>query len=440
MLALFVSSIYKRLLTEIRYAKKNNGESFKNRILLNIFNDYKESTEKGNDNINRDAIIEKHIPFYVEKIEFLLNYLIAAATILGLFGTFIGLTGAIIDLKSVLVNIEKMEQFIEGIKPPLASMATAFITSITGIAASIFMNIVSVVPLVSYKNYREQFYDELEDFLDNNIYVKYNPSTTKALMIFTDKVEKSMKYMTDKVTETFDEGIKHFSSKINSVSIDLTESAKTLSSVIDKLEKSVSTFNTPVLSFKQSVDSFKLYYEGLDIKIKDTQIIADGVKVNFEKMILALGDNSEKINNIGLEFSKSTNMLAEEHRRFNNILDNMEKYTFKNDEQMKNIIKSTEEAYKLLASIIQEFKNQTENMGGQISVKLSSVLNRELGGLSADLNNAVENNYVRTESVNKSLEGNLDTFGKTLKGFGKLIEELERAEIELSGVAISKEE
>jgi uncharacterized protein YukE len=441
--SIVISSIYKLWISQVRSARNSGGEAFKSKMLNEIFNDYKESTEMGNDNINTEAVIDKHFPYYIERVEFILNYLVAVTTILGLFGTFIGLTGAIMDLKSVLIDIQRMEQFIEGIKPPLASMATAFITSIVGIAASFIMNIASAVPSISYKNYREQFYDELIDYLDNSTYAKYNPSTNKALIIFTEKVEKSMQYMTDRVTQTFDEGIKHFANKINMVSVDLTESARALSDTINKLENSIGMFNTPVLSFKQSVDSFKLYYEGLDTKIRDIQIIADGLRTNFEKVITSLNSNSENIDNIGKQLINSTNNLAEEHSKFSSLLDNIQIYSQSNDERIRNSIRSMEDVYSALVTILRDLKEQAGEMGNQVSSKLSSVLNMKLKNLATDLNDSVKNNYDTVQATNKSFEEKLDIFGRTLNSYNKLLGELEQSvneRVDMSETAVGEEE
>jgi len=443
LLSIYVSSIYKKWTKEVVTAKKNGDESFKNNMLSRILEDYKDTTNLGNSNVNTEVIIEKHMPFYMSKIQFILNYLVAISTILGLFGTFIGLTGAIMDMKSVLSHIDKIETFIEGIKPPMESMATAFITSISGIAVSILMNCASVIPFVSYKNYRDKFYDELVDYLDNDIYVKYNPSTNKALIMFTEKVEKSMQYMTDKVTETFEEGIKQFATKINGISVDLTESAKTLASVINKLEDSIGAFNTPVISFKQSVDNFKLYYEGLDTKIRDVQLIADSLTVSFENVITSLNANSDNINNVGTELMKSTTMLSEEHSKFINILDGLDKFTHENDEQLKKSVKTMEETYKTLSTILQELKVQTSTMGTKISAELSNTLGRELNSLSEDINTSVDNNYKVVETVNESFQDKLDIFGKTLKSYERYLGELSQiggSMSKYSEVAVSKEE
>lgn len=436
LLSILIAGIYKKWTKDIEIARKNGVEVFKGNMLNRIFEDYKGTASLGNSNINTEVIIEKHMPLYMNKTQFILNYLVATATILGLFGTFIGLTGAIMDLKGVLTQIDKIETFIEGIKPPMASMATAFITSIVGILVSIIMNFASIIPFISYKNYRDEFYDELVDYLDNEIYVKYNPSTNKALIMFTEKVEKSMQYMTDRVTETFEEGIKQFSSKINGISVDLTESAKTLASVINKLEDSIVKFNTPVISFKQSVDNFKLYYEGLDTKIRDVQLIADSLKISFESVITSLNSNSDNINNVGTELMKSTTMLAEEHSKFSNILDGLDKFTHDNDEQLKKSVKTMEETYKTLSTILQELKVQTSTMGSKISAEISNTLGRELNNLSEDLNGAVDNNYKVVEVVNQSFEEKLNIFGKTLNSYERYLGELS----ELGGALAKKSE
>lgn len=420
----FISLFYKKMLIELIGRKKGDDIDFKDKTLSSIYEDFTDSVKLGVEDINTEVIIERNLPVYVAKGEWALNYFVSVATILGLFGTFWGLTGAIKQLKDVLVDIAQFEQFIEGIKPPMANMATAFITSIMGIIGSILMNMFSLIPGVSYKNYREQFYSEVENLLDNEAIASFKQNYSEVLVNFTTKVEDSMKYMTDRVTQTFEAGIDKFAEKINGVSFDLTESAKVLTNVINKLENSVNTFNKPVLSFKESVDSFRLYYEGLDTKIRDIDKIVEKLVYSFDKTIEAFDGNRERLIDVGDKLKESTENLAQEHQKIMELVERLAQYSDRNDEQFKDRIEEVAGIYRSLVSSIDTFRTEVGSMSGEVSRSLKDSLQSEVHQITENINKVVDNNYDLVKEQNESFLEKLDTFGRTINTYGKLLEEV----------------
>lgn len=424
-MAKIVSDFYKKLISELNRRVRGGEQTFNSTILNNIYGDFSYRVRSGIENVNTGAIIERHIPLKIAKMEWTLNYFVAMSIVLGLFGTFLGLTGALNQLKNVLVGVDQLDKMIEEIANPVKHIATAFIGSISGIGGSIVMNLISLLPWFSYRNYKNIFYCELEDFLDNETY-GYNAQNYNAILVdFTDKVEESMRYMTDKVTKTFDEGIDKFANKINGVSFDITESAKTLVTVISKLESSVNIFNKPVLSFKESVDNFRLYYEGLDNKIKEIDKIAFQLISSFERTVNALDHNNQSINDVGNKLRQSTENLTKEHEKIMTLVEKIGQYTHNSDEQIKSRVNELSEIYKALLSAFEKFKNEVDGFPVEISRAIKDILKMELHNVTSELDESVNQSFYKIQQQNHSFKDKIDLFGETINAYGKLLQEVE---------------
>jgi methyl-accepting chemotaxis protein len=413
---------YKRLLGELANLRENDEERFSDKVLIRIYDEFKFSLRKGTERVNTTAIVNKNIPEGIYLKEELLNYFISAVIILGLLGTFIGLTGSVQKITGVLRELEDVKEFTEQIKGPLASMSTAFFTSIFGIIASILMNLVA---LGSFRGVKARFHDEIEDYLDNYVYVKYSRNYNELLYVFTNKVESSMKYMTDKVTVTFDTGIEKFVERINGVSLDLTQSAITLNHAIDKLDITINSFNRPVNTFKESIDNFRLYYEGFDFKINEIAKIAKDLMTNIELTIKALNENKEQMIGMGQELSKSTDNLASSYERLMSLVERIEQYSNRNDELLKDRVKDMAESHRQLISALDMFKKEIGTISVNVSTALKDSFREESARIVKDLGSRMESPLNSLSSINMSTAENIVRLAKTMNSLEKMIEEID---------------
>ena len=234
--------------------------------LNKIFNRFKKSTECGTDNINTQVIIEKNLDDKFTKFEDTAKLIPSILIALGLLGTFLGLTLAIFETKEALTGIESINVFTQKLQAPIASMATAFWTSIFGVLTSMVLNFMTQ----SVKHSKSKFYNEMEDFLDNEIFANHAKTFNTIFEEFSKTVKLTMLTLTEEMTNLFKNGVEELVSKINSSSIDLTESAnglteytKEFKGLVETFSHTVHSFEAPVESFNESVSSFVITSENL---------------------------------------------------------------------------------------------------------------------------------------------------------------------------------
>lgn len=426
-MARIVSKFYKDMIDELTMRAKGQENKFKNRILSCIYTEYSSKVKSGIENVNTGAIVEKYIPVKISKLEWTLNYFLAVSTVLGLLGTFLGLTGSLGNLSNVLKNLSDMQKVMEEIQSPISHISTAFFASISGITGSIIMNIISLVPGYSYRNSKYTFYSEIENVLDNEAYAYNMKNYNQLLVDFTDKVEGSMKYMADKVTRTFDEGIAKFAKKINGVSFDMTESAKILTNVIGKLETSVNNFNKPVMAFKESVDKFRLYYEGLDTKIKDIDRIAEQLSKNFDRTIEALNSNRVSLIEVGSKLRQSTENLANEHEKIMELVERIGQYSSRSDDQIRTRLEEANVVYKELQSVVNSLQGEVSGMSSKIAGSIKDILAQEIIKTTSNMGSSFTESIGLIRQQNEAFKGAIEMMGKTINAYGKLLSEMEVA-------------
>ena len=221
-LSVLIKRYYVSLTTEIFDCLNDEGEIlFESQELNKMVSDFKKSAANGTDNINTEVIIEKNLENKFIKFEGMINLLSSILTALGLLGTFLGLTLAIFDTKTALVGIENISNFTKELQGPIASMATAFWTSIFGVITSIILNLKNQ----STKDAKLNFYNEMENLLDNRVFAEHAVTFNTVFEEFSKTVKFTMLTLTEEMTNLFKNGVEELVTKINSSSLDLTESA-----------------------------------------------------------------------------------------------------------------------------------------------------------------------------------------------------------------------
>lgn len=272
-LSVLIKRYYVSLTTEILDCLNDEGEIlFESQELNKMVSDFKKSAVNGTDNINTEVIIEKNLENKFIKFEGMINLLSSILTALGLLGTFLGLTLAIFDTKTALVGIENISNFTKELQGPIASMATAFWTSIFGVITSIILNLKNQ----STKDARLNFYNEMENLLDNRVFAEHAVTFNTVFEEFSKTVKFTMLTLTEEMTNLFKNGVEELVTKINSSSLDLTESAnglkeytKEFKGLVETFDNTVHSFEAPVESFNKSISNFVVVSSDLSTSVDE---------------------------------------------------------------------------------------------------------------------------------------------------------------------------
>ena len=267
--------------------------------LNKILSRFKKSTECGTDNVNTQVIIEKNLDDKFVRFEDKAKLLPSILIALGLLGTFLGLTLAIFETKEALTGIESINVFTKNLQAPIASMATAFWTSIFGVITSMILNFFNQ----SVKHSKSRFYNEMEDFLDNEIFANHAKTFNTIFEEFSKTVKVTMLTLTEEMTDLFKNGVDELVTKINSSSLDLTESANGLQEYTKEFKGLVETFSHTVHSFEAPVESFN---ESVSNFVVTSENLSNSVEKGFENFVCSAESLDKSMvdlsNNIDVSF------------------------------------------------------------------------------------------------------------------------------------------
>ncbi|MGL5066601.1 MAG: hypothetical protein ACRC6T_02070 [Sarcina sp.] len=388
--------------------------------LNKILGRFKKSTECGTDNINTQVIIEKNLDDKFTKLEDSAKLIPAILIALGLLGTFLGLTLAIFETKEALTGIESINVFTENLQAPIASMATAFWTSIFGVLTSMILNFVNQ----GTKHSKNKFYNEMEDFLDNEIFANHAKTFNTIFEEFSKTVKITMLTLTEEMTNLFKNGVEELVTKINSSSIDLTESAnglqeytKEFKGLVETFSHTVHSFEAPVESFNESVSNFVVTSENLSCSVekgfrdfvysaenldKSMVDLTNNIDTSFESMSRSMDVSLDNLSaNLGQCFTGISVKFENSMSKVQNGLD-------ESIIRISNaVLTNAESSLEVAATIKEETDNLVINQNN-IKDLISEVKK----------NNDVSNKEVAYQTVvlnkqTKSLDESLKTFSKS---------------------------
>ncbi|MGL4654376.1 MAG: hypothetical protein ACRCWM_00610 [Sarcina sp.] len=388
--------------------------------LNKILGRFKKSTECGTDNINTQVIIEKNLDEKFTKFEGSAKIIPSILVAMGLLGTFLGLTLAIFETKEALSGIESINVFTKNLQAPIASMATAFWTSIFGVITSMILNFVGQ----GTKNSKNKFYNEMEDFLDNEIFANHAKTFNTIFEEFSKTVKVTMLTLTEEMTNLFKDGVEELVSKINSSSLDLTESAnglkeytKEFKGLVETFSHTVHSFEAPVESFNESVSSFVITSDNLSNSVEkgfrefvssaenlDRAMIdlTQNIDTSFESMSRSMDISLDNLSaNLGQCFTGIS-------VKFENSMEKVQQGLDDSIIRISNaVLTNAESSLEVAATIKEETENMTENQKN-IKELISEVKK----------NNEVSNKEVAYQTIvlnkqTKSLDESLKTFEKS---------------------------
>lgn len=402
---------------------ESREKTFESNVLNEIVKDFKNSAQKGTDNINTEVLILKHLRNNFNLNDKFMNMIPAISIALGLLGTFLGLTVAIHSTKGVLVSgVNSMELFLSEMGLPLQGMASAFWTSIFGVFVSIILNF--IISLV--KREKDMFFDTFEDYLDNLIYGENFYGFAKQFEKFNNTLENTMKDLTKEMRALFREGVEELVEKINKNTIDMTETAKEMSNytvelsrVIKSLDNTVDSFSMPVEIFKKSIDNFEINTD----KFKN---IMDDATSNLSLKIDSLGDKiitlEKSIGDENVIMTKSLQTLlgikGDLEISYNRLVESTEYIKDSIDISSNKLevqLSNLQEGYDGFERGLYEFLETVDSLKSGITESVTSILKLEMEDLSKDIIRGLDESIIGITEATQSLSKNTNTIAKLVK-------------------------
>lgn len=431
---------YKILTKEFKNSEKvtidgNEELDIKNEVLGLVVNDFKNSAKRGTENINTEVIIQKRLDekiyifkkISIFKAERIVKSIPAICIALGLLGTFLGLTLAIVQTKGVLGgSLGSAHMFGQAMEGPFTSMSSAFWTSIFGVLASVILNGFNV----SLENSKEEFYDVIEDYLDNTIYSLYAINFISQFNEFNNIIRENMLSLTGEMKNLFQDGVSQLVEKINKNTIDLTDTVKELTNYTKDLERLTSSLDASVKNFKEPVDNFKSsMHEFIQTTEETNSIIKDSVnkfsskvdilESSFNDVNDVIRENKVALETIGKNITSNLNegikTINNSHEMFRKVTEEISVNQNNNQDILKEQIEKLNKGYDNFNGSLLGFVENLSATQSNLANEISNSLTTEFKNLSSEI---VENLNVTVSKLGQSaeeLKSNTNDIGNLVK-------------------------
>ena len=421
-----IRKVYNELIED--FNKSEEIIDGKNRIVLNIENKklktiidkFKKSAENGTENINTEVIIQQSLEYELSKNEKRVKLLPSISIALGLLGTFIGLVGTIISTNNILGNnMASYEDFASNMLHPFGSMSTAFITSILGVSISIILNLRNV----KLENLKEEFYDLIEDYLDNTIYHLYAKNFTSTFDEFNNVIRKSMLNLAGDMRSLFKDGVNELVNKINKNTIDLTDMVIAMQDSTKDLERLSKTLNITVENFKKPVEEFKLSMDNFMNTSEDTsESMKESVNkfginvVNLNDKIFEMNQildiNKTKMENIATSIDNSSKTMKDSYNQASDTMKGI-------NDQQNNLIKSFNDELQNLKDVcnklsdsLVDFTNGFSKTQETTAENIANIINEQLESIKGEMIDGINNKLKDVERIVYELENRAASVGE----------------------------
>lgn len=420
-----VKGKYERLTKEFKESdwietigKGNKELKFFNSELKAMADEFKLSANKGTTNINTEVIIQKNIDNKVLKEESIANILPSISIALGLIGTFLGLTIAIMTTTGILSQgTQSMADFSRGMNAPLASMSSAFWTSIIGVIGSVTLNSFNI----NMKRSKEDFYDIFEDYLDNVLFSTYMKSDRD---LINDFMKKSMNEMINRLERMFGQGINNLVSGINRNTLDMTSTLSGLESNVDSMNKhmkdlenlvsdfrvSVVAIRTPIKNFSEDLNNFSKvsteFSRSVGASNNKFNVTSNNLEKSLNELSKSMMDNRREMNKLCMRLEAQSNEVKRGYNAFNDAFKVVKDYQNRNNEAVSRQIDKLNEGYKQFEKGVNKFSDNVSNMKNEVANGIYYALQRETQTISSNivdkLNVPLKDISLATEELNRS--------------------------------------
>jgi hypothetical protein len=320
---------------ELRQLETNKDEQPQSRWIQRVTSDYRQYHLAGVPQLNTQGLIEKHlfnerIPLLgifrvpVGNIQRLLSQLPSFTIILGVLGTFIGLTLSLLSMQDTLLTLGSqpadsnltLNAIIASLTAPFKGMSVAFFTSIAGIGAALFLNLIlsgffSQGSSLSYM--QNKLLADCEVYLDhhiNSILINEKPQ---------DSVERLLDRLASRVESSFDKTLGDFASQMVNFTAGLQKAMEDVNGIFEAQRQHSEQFAASAVQLDQFGERFHVTTEKLGgiQKTVDTSITALAQNIRSFEQQLKTADDRHALGQQKFEqlIQRSDKILQEAHRR-----------------------------------------------------------------------------------------------------------------------------
>ncbi|TCP32303.1 hypothetical protein EV207_101282 [Scopulibacillus darangshiensis] len=392
-----ISVIVKKWLEEINaLSLSGDSRTVPSQWLHNTIEEYKTYHLAGTE-VNTQALIEKHllkeriliaglIKAPIGNCAKLLQHLPAFTIILGVMGTFVGLTLSMFSMQETLLSLGNassssslsMDNILQAITAPFKGMSLAFITSIAGISAALFLNILHAGFLsggqsISYLT--NKLYTECEAWLDHQLQMKLMSDKPQ------DSFEKILDRLANKVHESFHETVGdfahdmvNFTEKLDGAMNDVQGILKSQRQYSDAFAVSTEELKSFGEKFEQSTKQFDETNHGVGASIERLKENVDRVfqhqereQKRIEQYYKQTQNSIEQSNKKAEEVSRQTQAFIDHGNKKNEeLVRQMQAYI---DQEDKKIEELSRQFLRAAEQQMQGFHDKYDNAEGLLSRK-----------------------------------------------------------------------
>ncbi len=262
---------YNSIVSDLLNKQNRSNSVFKEKILNNMVEDYHDALIGKVEEVNTQAIIDKHIALQLNKqlvFEKVVSKASSLMIIFGLLGTFYGLTLSIGEIVGLLAStkgslINDMTPIIDGLMNSLQGMSVAFITSLFGISGSIILTILAM--FIGIEQAKEKMMIVCEEYLDHHVGKgqKTKPSieqvsNTSFMHPSIEVTEKGMREMTKTVA-----------THLEKVALEISNTTAALNGSISRFEKSIQYFSENTRNFAEFNHELRTNIQRMNVTFDD---------------------------------------------------------------------------------------------------------------------------------------------------------------------------
>lgn len=395
-------------------------DSKRNSFFNNVLSQFIDVKVKNPDVADLDSIMNKEMPRMIgltdKTIKFLPNLMVS----LGLLGTFIGLSSSIGlliaafsgDVVQTTEDLKAFSQFMDVIRSPLASMSTAFVTSITGLICSLAA---TLLHNLFFSARESTIFGEMIDYCENVVGARYENKLDRAIIVLRDGMKDSI--------DLFSENVRH-------LSLDLSSSVTTIHESMLGLNGAIEGLSIPINQFRSSIDSFNQSCSTLDQQVSTinhiseelSMVIGTTMKNGIEDFVFQMGNVTDKFSNemdfasinLGVSMTAGVNGITimlteventlkestESHNAMNKSLTKLDSIHGEYLDEVKNVNSMMDATKKLLleteysikeisSTVVQGISLSFQSSATQMSKDTVAVLQESMASIMNDTQNIV---------------------------------------------------
>ncbi|RKD33516.1 MotA/TolQ/ExbB proton channel family protein [Thermohalobacter berrensis] len=267
---------YKNISSDLKEGGKDKEGKYNHNILNMIIKDYKGSARENPNEVNTQAIIEKHFNTELRSLQlgerFVKNS-VSLMIILGLLGTFYGLTLSIGELVQLLTEsgstevVNSINSIVGGLIDSVQGMSVAFITSLFGIAAAIVTTIINII--FNIEDEKEALMVEIEEYLDNDIALFYTQNKEKEYSLLNEVLTSNFNMFLDKLDDNLNEIMDTTGKRLLTSSQEAEKSTKALQASIEKFDEALKDFRENTRDFSEFNYNLRTNIQRMNVSFAD---------------------------------------------------------------------------------------------------------------------------------------------------------------------------